>query len=66
MSKRDFELSFNGLDQFNRAGVTFDYDEAKDQFVYDGAVYRELLRRYPRSAEAVQARERLAALGKVQ
>ena len=62
LSKRDFELSFNGLDRFNRAGVTFDYDEAKDVFVYDGAAYRELLRRYPRSAEAAPARERLAAL----
>ena len=66
LSKRDFELSFNGLDRFNRAGVTFDYDEAKDRFVYDGAAYRELLRRYPRSAEATQARERLVALGKAQ
>ncbi|NOT62502.1 MAG: hypothetical protein HOP19_20035 [Acidobacteria bacterium] len=64
LSKRDFELSFNGLDRFNRAGVTFDYDEAKDVFVYDGAAYRQLLRRYPRSAEATPARERLTALGK--
>ena len=64
VSKRDFELSFNGLDQFNRAGVTFDYDEAQDRFAYDGAAYRELLRRYPRSAEAAQARERLKAMGK--
>ncbi len=66
INKRDFELSFNGLDRFNRAGVMFDYDEAKDVFVYDGAAYRELLRRYPRSAEATSARERLAALGKAQ
>ena len=64
VSKRDFVLSFNELDRFNRAGVTYDYDEAKDKIVYDGAAYRELLRRYPRSAEAAQARERLAALGK--
>ncbi len=55
-------LSFNGLDRYNRAGVTFDYDEARDLIVYDGAAYRELLRRYPRSAEAAIARERLAKL----
>src|SRR6185295_19799682 len=63
VSKRDFVLSFNGLDRYNRAGVTFDYDEAKDRIVYDGAAYRELLRRYPRSPEAPQAQERLARLG---
>ncbi len=64
VSKRDFVLSFNGLDRFNRAGVTFDYDEARDRIVYDGAAYRELLRRYPRSAEAEPARARLDKLGK--
>lgn len=64
LSKREFVLSFNGLDRYNRAGVTFDYDEARDRIVYDGAAYRELLRRYPRSPEAQPARERLAHLGK--
>ncbi len=64
LSKRDFVLSFNELDRYNRAGVTFDYDEMKDRIVYDGAAYRELLRRYPRSPEMQQARERLARLGK--
>ena len=62
LSKRDFVLSFNGLDRFNRAGVTFEYDEAQDRIVYDGAAYRELLRRYPRSAEVKTAQERLAKL----
>ena len=64
LSKRDFVLSFNELDRYNRAGVTFDYDEMKDRIVYDGAAYRELLRRYPRSPEAQQAQERLARLVK--
>jgi hypothetical protein len=64
ISKRDFVLSFNGLDRFNRAGITFDYDEARDRIVYDGAAYRELLRRYPRSLETQPAREYLARLGK--
>jgi len=64
LSKRDFVLSFNGLDRFNRAGVTFEYDESKDRIVYDGAAYRELLRRYPRSAEAQTVQERLAKLAR--
>lgn len=62
LSKRDFVLSFNGLDRFNRAGVTFEYDETRDRIVYDGAAYKELLRRYPRSAETEPARARLAQL----
>jgi hypothetical protein len=64
LSKRDFVLSFNGLDRYNRAGVTFDYDETNDRIVYDSAAYRELLKRYPRSLEAQQARESLARLSK--
>jgi hypothetical protein len=62
LSKRDFVLSFNGLDRFNRAGVTFGYDETGDRIIYDGAAYRELLRRFPRSAEAKTVSERLAKL----
>lgn len=52
LSKRDYFLNFVGLDRYNRIGVTFDFDAAADRIVYDGAAYRELLRRYPKSAEA--------------
>jgi hypothetical protein len=57
--KRDHLLNYVGLDRYNRIGVTFDYDEASNRVVYDGAAYRELLRRYPRSDEAQVAREKL-------
>jgi hypothetical protein len=46
-------LNFAGLDRYNRINVKFDYDEESDRLVYDGAAYRELIRRYPRSAEAI-------------
>lgn len=59
LGKRDYLLNFNGLDRYNRIGVIFDFDEASDRIVYDGAAYRELLRRYPRSEEVTAARERL-------
>jgi hypothetical protein len=62
LARRDFMLNFPGLDRYNRIGVTFDYDAASDRIVYDCGAYRELLRRYPRSAEAQAARERLEAL----
>ncbi|MEO6726096.1 MAG: hypothetical protein ABIU20_11085, partial [Blastocatellia bacterium] len=45
LTKRDYFLNFAGLDRYNRAGVTFDYDQAADRFFYDGEAYRELLRR---------------------
>jgi hypothetical protein len=62
LARRDFLLNYAGLDRYNRIGVTFDYDEASDRIVYDGAAYRELLRRYPRSAEAQAASDRLGSL----
>jgi hypothetical protein len=51
-------LNYAGLDRYNRIGVTFDYDETEDRMIYDGKAYRELLRRYPRSEEANEAREK--------
>jgi hypothetical protein len=53
-------LNFNGLDRYRRQGVVFVFDRAAVQFHYDGASWREILRRYPRSAEAAEARGRLA------
>lgn len=58
LRKRDYFLNYVGLDRYNRIGVTFDFDEAAERIVYDGAAYRELLRRYPRSQEAVDIRAR--------
>jgi hypothetical protein len=52
-------LNYNGLDRWRRQGVVFDFDDAAKQFHYDGATWREILRRHPRSPEAVEARKRL-------
>lgn len=54
-------LNYGGLDRYRRRGVRFAFDRAAKRFLYDGAAWREILRRHPRSAEAAQARERLAA-----
>lgn len=59
LKKQAFFLSFSGLDRYNRIGVTFDYEQSAEGLVYDGGAYRELIRRYPRSPEAREARERL-------
>ena len=57
-------LNFNGLDRLNRLGVKFVFDAASKQFHYDGAAWREILRRHPHSPEAVEARRRLDSLGR--
>lgn len=64
LSKRDYFLNFAGLDRYNRIGVTFDYDKAAERIVYDGAAYRELLRRHSKSAEVQAAREQIEKLEK--
>ena len=64
LSKRDYFLNFAGLDRYNRAGVTFDYDPVAERISYDGGAYRELLRRYPRSEEVKEAREKLEVKAK--
>ena len=52
-------LNYNGLDRYRRQGVVFDFDGASKQFRYDGAAFREILRRHPDSPEAPEARRRL-------
>jgi hypothetical protein len=59
---RSYYLNFNGLARFRRQGVAFAFDAAAKQFHYDGAAWREILHRYPRSPEAQEARRRLDSL----
>jgi hypothetical protein len=55
-------LNFNELDRYNKQGVTFVFDRAAKRYHYDGESWREIVRRYPRSPEAPEARKRLDAL----
>ncbi len=56
-----YSLNYSGLDRYNRQGVRFAFDRIQRKFHYEGASWREIIRRYPRSPEAVQARIRLSA-----
>ncbi len=58
-------MNYNGLDRYNRQGVTFIFDRTAKRFQYDGAAWREILRRYPQSPEAAEARKHLEALAAV-
>jgi hypothetical protein len=57
-----YYLNFNELDRYNRQGVTFLFDAREKRFRYDGEAWQELVRRYPKSPEAAEARKRLAAM----
>jgi hypothetical protein len=58
----DYYLSDPGLDRYSRLHIAFRFDAAQTRYAYDGKAYRELLRRYPQSAEAATARRRLENL----
>jgi hypothetical protein len=60
-----YYLNYNGLDRYNRAGITFNFDRTSKTFSYDGGAWREILQRYPNSPEAAEARKRLAAVANV-
>ena len=54
-----YYLNHTGLDRYNRQRVSFVFDKSTKRFHYDGAAWRELIRRHPRSQQAIEARERL-------
>jgi hypothetical protein len=62
-TRASYFLNYNGLDRLNRIGVRFVFDEAAGRFRYDGAAWREVVRRHPRAPEAAEARRRLDRLG---
>ena len=57
-----YYLNYNGLDRYNRQGVTFTFDRGTKQFHYDGAAWREIIRKHPDSLEASEARKRVEKL----
>ena len=59
-------LNYSGLDRYNRQRVNFLFHQPTKRFHYDGAAYRELVRRYPKTPEALEARKRLAQLAELE
>ena len=59
--KISYFLNYNGLDRYNRQGIAFLFDEQAKRFRYDGEGWRELVHRYPKSAEAIEARKWIAS-----
>ncbi|MFN6963587.1 MAG: hypothetical protein ACK4S4_07455 [Pyrinomonadaceae bacterium] len=60
--QHSYYLNFVSLDRYRRLGVIFLFDPAKRTFHYDGASWSEIVRRFPESSEAPEARRRLDSL----
>jgi hypothetical protein len=55
-------LNYTGLDRYNRQGITFLFDQSTNRYHYDGASWRELVHRYPKSPAAAEAKIKLDSL----
>jgi len=57
-----YYLNYTGLDRYNRLRITFVFDQSTKRFHYDGAAWRELIRRYPKSPQALEAKKHLETI----
>jgi hypothetical protein len=57
-----FYLNYPGLDRYQRLGIGFVFNTGTRLFHYDGASWREIVKKSPASSEGVEAQKRLDAL----
>lgn len=57
-----FYLNYVSLDRYRKIGAVFTFNPAVKLFHYDGAAWREIVQKFPKSSEAVEAQKRLDAL----
>lgn len=57
-----FYLNYSGLDRFRRLGINFLFNSSTKSFHYDGANWKEIIRKFPKSSEAEEAQKRLESL----
>jgi len=54
-----FYLNYASLDRYQRLGIGFAFNPGTKLFHYDGASWREIIKKSPRSNEAAEAQKRL-------
>lgn len=59
---RSFYLSYNGLDRYKRLGIRFLFNFNTKTFHYEGAAWKEIVEKFPKSAEVEEAQKRLDSL----
>lgn len=57
-----YYLNFNMIDRYRKLGVTFLFNSATRKFHYNGASWKEIVRRFPTLPEADEAAKRLDSL----
>lgn len=57
-----FYLNYTSLDRFRKINVDFVFNPTSKLLHYDGANWREIVSKFPKAAEAAEARNRLDAL----
>lgn len=57
-----FYLNFVSLDRYRKLGIVFLFNSSAKQFHYDGASWKEIIAKFPKSPEAEDAKKRLEAL----
>jgi hypothetical protein len=57
-----FYLNYPFLDRYRKLGVVFLFNSNTKNYHYDGATWKELVKKYPSSSEAVEAQKRLDSL----
>ncbi len=62
VSSVGYFMNYSGLDRYSRQNVHFVFEQSSKKYRYDGDAWQELLRRYPRSREAEEARSRLDSI----
>ena len=57
-----YYLNFVSLDRYRKLGIVFRFNPATRKFHYDGASWREIVKKYPAANESAEAQKRLDSL----
>ena len=57
-----FYLNYVSLDRYRKIGINFVFNSNTKLFHYDGANWREIIKKFPQSAEALEAQKRIDSL----
>ncbi len=57
-----FYLNHSSLDRYRKIGINYWFNSATKLFHYDGTTWREIIAKFPKSNEAVEAKKRLDSL----
>jgi hypothetical protein len=57
-----YYLNFVSIDRYRKLGIVFLFNSALKAFHYDGASWKEIVAKYPKSNEAIEAQKRLDSL----